>query len=90
MDASKLSSHTIFGMPKLPPRFGAIVMPLLLSVFMTFIVSMVSTLRSIGPAPDFIQVWLGAWAISWVVAFPTLLLILPIVRRATAAVVRVA
>ena len=90
MDSPKSSSHIIRGIPKLPARFAAVVMPLLLSVLMTFIVSMVSTLRSLGPAPDFVRVWLGSWVISWVVAFPTLLLVLPLVRRATAALVRAA
>lgn len=84
------SSHIIFGIPKLPARYASVVMPLLLSVLMTFIVSMVSTLRSIGLAPNLLQVWLGAWAISWLIAFPTLLLVLPIVRKATSAVVRAA
>jgi len=65
-------------------------MPLILSILMTFIVSMVSTLRSIGFPPDFVHIWLGAWGISWVVAFPTLLLVLPLVRRATLAIVRAA
>lgn len=88
MNSSKSSSHIIPGIPKLPARYASFVMPLLLSVLMTFIVSMVSTLRSIGLAPNVLQVWLGAWAISWIIAFPTLLLVLPIVRKATAAVVR--
>jgi hypothetical protein len=30
---------------------------------------------------------LGAWGLSWMVAFPTLLLILPMVRRLTALLV---
>lgn len=88
MTSSNSSSQTILGLPKLPARYAGVVMPLLLSVLMTFIVSMVSTLRSIGPVPGFTRVWLGSWAISWLIAFPTLLLVLPLVRRATAAVVR--
>jgi hypothetical protein len=32
--------------------------------------------------------WLGSWGLSWLVAFPTLLLVLPLVRKATAAVVQ--
>lgn len=88
MNSSKSSSHIFLGVPKLPARYANLVMPLLLSVLMTFIVSMVSTLRSIGVAPNLLQVWLGAWAISWLIAFPTLLLVLPIVRKATSAVVR--
>jgi Protein of unknown function (DUF2798) len=80
-------SRTFFGLPKLPARYASLVMPLFLSILMTFIVSMVSTLRSIGPVTGFLSIWLGAWGLSWLVAFPTLLFVLPLVRRATAAVV---
>jgi hypothetical protein len=72
---------------RIPARFAGLVMPFFLSVIMTCIISLVSTLRGIGPVPDFLRIWLGAWGISWVVAFPTLLGVLPLVRRLTAAVV---
>ena len=79
---------SLFGLPKLPARYGSLVMPLLLSILMTCIVSAISTLRGVGFAPNFVHVWLSAWLISWLVGFPTLLLVLPVVRRATAALVR--
>jgi hypothetical protein len=69
---------------KLPARYAAVVMPLVLSVLMTFVVSAISTLRSLGPTPAFIATWPAAWAISWLVAFPTLLAVLPLVRKIVA------
>jgi hypothetical protein len=84
---SRMPSRTFLGTPKLPARYAALVMPLLLSLLMTFVVSLISTLRSIGLAPDFPMIWLSAWGLSWLVAFPTLLLVLPLVRRLTAALV---
>lgn len=66
---------------RLPPRAAVWLMPLLLSVMMTFIVSGVATLRGIGLAPDFFTIWMQAWGLSWLVAFPTMLVVLPIVRR---------
>lgn len=72
---------------RLPARFAGIVMPVLLSVFMTFVVSLISTLRGVGPVSGFLAIWLSAWALSWAVAFPTLLVVLPVVRRLTAAIV---
>jgi Protein of unknown function (DUF2798) len=69
---------------KLPARYAAIVMPLVLSVLMTFVVSAISTLRSLGPTPAFVATWPAAWAISWLVAFPTLLAAPPLVRRIVA------
>ncbi|CAN7168904.1 DUF2798 domain-containing protein [Acidovorax sp. LjRoot194] len=62
-------------------------MPLLLSLLMTFIVSLISTLRVAGFTLDVLRLWMSSWALSWLVAFPTLLLVLPLVRRATAAIV---
>ena len=66
---------------KLPARYAAVVMPLTLSVLMTFVVSAIATLKSLGPTQAFIATWPAAWAISWLVAFPTLLAVLPLVRR---------
>ncbi len=90
MPAAPRPSETLLGTPKLPARYAAAVLPLLLSVLMTCIVSLVTTLRGIGWAPNFLEVWLSAWALSWLIAFPTLLVALPLVRRATAAIVRAA
>jgi len=66
---------------KLPARYATIVSPLVLSLLMTFIVSFVSTLKSLGFQPGLPAIWLTAWGLSWLVAFPTLLLVLPVVRR---------
>ncbi len=83
------SNHTIiFGIPKLPPRAVGIVMPLLLSLLMSGIVSAVSLLRGFGATPEFWQRWPGAWGASWMVAFPVVLLVLPLVRRLTMLLVR--
>lgn len=70
-----------FRLRKLPARYAGIVMPLVLSVFMTCVVSAIATLRSVGITDGVYWLWLQNWALSWVVAFPTLLIILPLVRR---------
>lgn len=80
-------AKNFLGFRKLPAKYAGIVMPLLLSIFMTCIVSMISTLHGTGPKPGFFHLWMGAWGISWLIAFPTLLLVLPLVRKATAALV---
>ena len=68
----------------LPPSAAAWLMPLVLSLLMTFVVSAISTLRALGPGPDFLAAWPTAWMLSWLVAFPALLLVLPVVRRIVA------
>ncbi len=72
---------------RIPARYGWIVMPLVLSIVMTCLVSGISTLQAIGLAPDLHSRWLSAWVTSWLVAFPALLVVLPLVRRIVAAVV---
>ncbi|GAB3357548.1 DUF2798 domain-containing protein [Lysobacter tyrosinilyticus] len=89
MNASN-NSTIFFGIPKLPARYGSVVMPLLLSIFMTCIVSLISTFKGIGMSPQLLSKWLSAWCISWIIAFPVLLLVLPVVRKATLAIVRAA
>ncbi|MDR6104329.1 hypothetical protein QE369_004526 [Agrobacterium larrymoorei] len=72
---------------RLPARYGAILMPMVLSILMTFVVSLIATVRAIGFTEDFMIRWLPAWGLSWFVAFPTLLLVLPLVRRIVNALV---
>ena len=76
-------------MRKLPARHAAWVTPLLLTLFMTCIVSFISTFKGVGFGPRFVEVWLSAWRWSWVVAFPAMLMVLPVAKRLTAAVVHV-
>lgn len=72
---------------RLPAHYAGIVMPFVLSVLMTFVVSAISTLKALGATAAFLTNWPAAWGLSWLVAFPTLLLVLPLVRRIVALVV---
>ena len=76
-----------FAARRLPPRYAAFVMPFVLSILMSLIVSGVSTLKSLGISTAFVSTWPIAWFLSWLVAFPTLLLVLPPVRRIVSVVV---
>ena len=87
MESTNNSSPRRFRLRKLPARFAGLVMPLFLSIFMTCIVSLISALRSIGMVNGLLHIWMGAWALSWIIAFPTLLLVLPLVKSATGFVV---
>lgn len=63
-------------------------MPLVLSILMTFVVSGVSSLKNLGPTPGLLAGWMSAWALSWLVAFPTLLCALPLTKRIVQAMVK--
>lgn len=72
---------------KLPAKWAPIVTPFILSCFMTCIVSLISTVRTIGWRDDLLTLWMGAWGVSWLVAFPALLLVLPLTRKVTSWIV---
>ncbi|MDH3418638.1 MAG: DUF2798 domain-containing protein [Gammaproteobacteria bacterium] len=63
-------------------------MPLFLSLFMSGLVSMIATIQAIGISDGLIATWGRAWAASWMVAFPALMLALPLVRRLVAIICR--
>jgi hypothetical protein len=67
-------------MTKLPARYNSVAMPFVLSLMMSFIISGVSSLRALGFVDGFILKWMSAWGVSWLVAFPTVLVVLPLVR----------
>ena len=67
-------------MKRLPASTHHFVMPLILSGGMTVIVSGISIIRAIG-FQGLSSHWLGAWLWSWVIAYPALLIVLPLVRR---------
>ncbi|ASS55002.1 DUF2798 domain-containing protein [Rhizobium leguminosarum] len=72
---------------KLPKRYNTIVMPLILSLLMTSVVSAISIVRAQGLTAPALAMWPSAWALSWAIAFPVLLLVLPVVKRVTAVIV---
>ena len=72
----------------IPARYSHLLFGLILSGLMSFIVSGIATLRSVGPVPDFLSLWLSAWLPSWAVAFPSVLVAAPIARRLVARLVK--
>lgn len=72
---------------RIPNRFAPFLFPLLLSGFMTFLITGISMLRVLGidalvtNPGNFLQTWMKAYLSSWLIAYPILLLVIPIVRR---------
>ncbi len=68
---------------KLPAFFEPIVFGLLLSGLMSLVVSGIATWNALGFVADFTPRWLESWLFAWAVAFPSVLVIAPLVRRIT-------
>lgn len=65
----------------IPRRYEPIAFGLLLSGFMSLLVSGVTTFLTVGVAPTFVSTWLTSWLPSWAIAFPSVLVVAPLVRR---------
>ena len=72
----------------LPARFAPVLFGLLLSGFMSCIVTCIATVKEIGLGPQTLASWMGAWSLSWPVAFIVVLFVAPLTRRLVALLVR--
>ena len=68
-------------MKKLPARTMHFALPLALTFIMTFLVSGVATIRAIGFSDDMLSRWMESWLGSWILAFPIMLFLMPVMRR---------
>ncbi|KLO01948.1 hypothetical protein ABN09_13350, partial [Morganella morganii] len=71
----------ILGFPKLPQRALIFLVPFFLSLVMSGIVSFISTVKALGFSWQLVSPWLTSWGISWAIAFPTVLFVLPFARK---------
>lgn len=69
---------------RIPARFAPIVFGALLSAIMVTIVSALVILTTRGFQPDFFSQWMKSCITTWPIAFPTVTLIAPLVRRVVA------
>lgn len=67
--------------PKFHPKHLAWLMPLILSGIMSGSISCLNLLMNKGLIEGFIGIWLRTWSISWLMAFPIILVMLPLVRN---------
>lgn len=63
-------------------KYSPILFALILSGLMSLMVSGISTFRATGLIPNFGGLWISAWLTAWLLAFPMVLLIAPLARRA--------
>ncbi|MEM7871177.1 DUF2798 domain-containing protein [Morganella morganii] len=78
----------ILGFPKLPQRSLIFLVPFFLSLVMSGIVSFISTVKALGFSWLLVSPWLTSWGISWAIAFPTVLFVLPFARKLSLLLVR--
>jgi sterol desaturase/sphingolipid hydroxylase (fatty acid hydroxylase superfamily) len=72
----------------IPPRLAPIVFGFLVSGIMSLIVSGIATLRAFGWETGFGHACMNAWVISWAIAFPTIVVVAPFVRKFVASITK--
>ncbi|PFG62468.1 uncharacterized protein DUF2798 [Thioclava sp. ES.031] len=72
----------------IPARYAHLLFSLILSGIMSLLVSGVATFRAAGMAEDFLALWGSSWISSWILAYPSVLIVAPIARRVTNLLVR--
>ena len=69
---------------QIPARFAPILFSAMLSAIMVAIVSAFVLVSSQGMHADFLMRWARSCATTWPVAFPTVAIVAPMVRKAVA------
>jgi hypothetical protein len=72
----------------IPARFAHLTFSFFLSGMMSFIITGVATLRAIGLSADVLHIWITAWPVSWLIAFPAVTVVAPIARAMSKLVLR--
>lgn len=65
----------------IPKKYEQILFAFLMSLKMSFIMSGVITYINLGLPDTFLGFWFNAWYKAFFIAFPTILLVGPLVRR---------
>lgn len=69
-------------------KYSPYVFSFFMALLMSGIMSLVITLFNIGLVEAIVVLWLKAWLFAFSVAFPTIIVVTPLVRRLVALVIR--
>lgn len=71
----------------IPAKYGHYVFAFFMALLMSCIMSLVITIFNVGFVDNLLFIWLKAWGFAFCVAFPTINVVAPIVRKLVALVV---
>lgn len=70
-----------WSMRKIPRRHAGTLLALFTSLLMSCLMSLVVTLRNVGFVQEVWRLWLEAFPVAFAIAFPLVLVVLPLARR---------
>ena len=65
----------------IPSKYQHLVFAFFMAGLMSCLMSLVISIFNVGLVDNILQVWLHAWGFAFVVAFPAVLVVVPLVRR---------
>lgn len=65
----------------IPRQYQKLVFAFVMALMMSCIMSFVISVFNMGFHANIVHIWLKAWGFAFVVAFPTIILVAPVVQR---------
>ncbi len=62
-------------------KLSKLLFPFILSGMMSCLISGITTLKAVGLIPNFCGLWMSAWIIAWLFAFPSVMICAPIAQK---------
>jgi TctA family transporter len=86
--SAALGVITTKGVPMINRKHHKIVFAFLMALLMSCIMSFVISVFNVGLVSNIVHVWLKAWAFAFIVAFPTITIVAPIVHKLVSLVLK--
>ena len=83
-----INQNILFGTLMIPKQYQHIVFAFFMALLMSCLMSFVITIFNIGFTNNLLTIWLQAWGFAFIVAFPAVITVAPLVKRLTEAVVK--
>lgn len=64
----------------IPRKYEKYVFSFLMALVMSCIMSLVISIFNVGLVSNIVSIWLSAWGFGFVIAFPTVVIVSPLVR----------
>ena len=72
----------------IPQKYQRFVFSFFMALLMSCLMSLVITLFNVGIKDNILFIWLKAWGFAFVVAFPAVILVSPVVHKLTSMVLK--
>ena len=71
----------------IPPKYDSYVFSFFMSLLMSGIMSLAISIINLGWVENMLSIWLRAWSMAFIIAFPTIIAVTPVVRKLVSMVV---